>query len=149
MRRVYFTLFFVILISILIGCSNKIISQNHINYNSLKKEFSINDKDFKKIKDNEALIKELKLSIKDSLTKSKASSILKSFFNENYTQKRLLTILEINRIFKGKNFEIVDTKDIDSSKALIINDVSGLEKLKDKMKNIKVKTRTDTLKTKN
>ncbi|WP_299116093.1 hypothetical protein [uncultured Winogradskyella sp.] len=141
MKRGYFTPFFLILISILSGCCDKIISQNPSNYEYLKKELSIKDKDFKKIKDNKEIIEELKLSIKDSLTKKKASSILKSFFLEEYPENKLLASLEFNRVFKGKNYTTVDLKDIDSSKALFINNINELE---DFMKKVKVKPTVKT-----
>ncbi|RNC85127.1 MAG: hypothetical protein ED556_11210 [Winogradskyella sp.] len=137
-----------IVIGITLECSDKIVSQNTKNYNQLKKEFSIRKKDFKKIKDNKAVINELKLSVKDSLTREKASAILDSFFRSNYSPKRLLTILEINRVFEGKNYRAVSLKDIDSSKALFINDIKELEEFKKKFK-VKVHTTTKVDTTKN
>ena len=141
MKRGYFIPFFLIFISILSGCCDKIVSQNPSNYEYLKKALSIKENDFKKIKDNKEIIEELKLSIKDSLIKKKASSILKSFFHEEYPENKLLASLEFNRVLKGKNYRTIDLKDIDSSKALFINNKKALE---DFMKTIKVRPKVKT-----
>jgi len=147
MKRKYIIPFFIIFISAIIGCSNKIISQNS-PHEYLKKEFGINNINFRKIEKNRDIIRELKLSVKDSLTKKKASSILDSFFVDSYSEDKLLTILEMNRVFKGADLKILDDKEIDSSKALIINDIKTLEELKKKLK-AKMKTNTKIDSTKN
>ncbi|RNC84878.1 MAG: hypothetical protein ED556_09850 [Winogradskyella sp.] len=154
MRILYFTFFFLVIITIIFGCCDKIVSQNTTNYSQLRKEFGINNKDFKKIKGNNAVIKELKLSLQDSLTKVKASAILKSFFLGEFSEDKLLPHLGFNRVFKGKNYRNIDLKDIDSSKAIFINDIEELEEFRKKFKakpKVKVNTTTkvDSAKTKN
>ena len=145
--RIFYIPIFIIFIFLTLGCCKKVISQNSSNHNYLKKELSISDEDFKQIKENKAIIKELQLSIQHSLTKKKASSILDSFFKVDYPQKDLLTILEINRVFKGKNYRNVNLKDIDSSKALFFNDIKELEEFKKKFKpKVIIKTKIDSSK---
>ncbi len=147
MKKIYIILFFTFLTSIYtVGCCHKITSKKSKDYNYLKKELGISNSNFKKIKGDQKIIEELKLAIKDSLIKKKASLILDSFFlKKENSKKRLLTILELNRIFKGSKYRIINDKDIDSNKALIINNIKDLQKLKNTMDSIKVKIKTDTI----
>ena len=120
-----------------------------VSCNSLKQELDITNKEFRLVKNDTLLIKSLKLSLKDSIDKKLIRRRLDSFYNGNYTKHELITSIELDRVFKGKVFEI-DRK-IDKEKAIdfdSIKDVKAyLNNIKKQIKNSldNSKTRTDSI----
>ena len=120
-----------------------------VSCNSLKQELKITNKEFRLVKNDTLLIKSLKLSLKDSIDKKLIRRRLDSFYNGNYTKHELITSIELDRVFKGKVFEI-DRK-IDKEKAIdfdSIKDVKAyLNNIKKQIKNSldNSKTRTDSI----
>ena len=120
-----------------------------VSCNSLKQELKITNKEFRLVKNDTLLIKSLKLSLKNSIDKKLIRRRLDSFYNGNYTKHELITSIELDRVFKGKVFEI-DRK-IDKEKAIdfdSIKDVKAyLNNIKKQIKNSldNSKTRTDSI----
>jgi len=116
----------ILLLFLIFGCKSLVNK-------TVKKELSLTQVEYNKIKKDSLITNTLYRSIKDSVKISVIEKRLDSFFLGSYVKKELISILEVDRVFKGK-LNIEFKKDFDTLNAIEFNNTKDLKNFMVKVK---------------
>lgn len=129
-------------------CNSEVLAQNDsINFKkntAIKNYILLDEKEFNLLVDNKVIMKELSLSMKDSIKPEKISRRLRLFLNKTYNEKQLLMTLKMDRHLKGTSgtFELDTTlKDNEAMKFKSLEEFLAYKKKMDSIMfgNMKIK----------
>lgn len=115
------------------------------NFNLIKKRINLSKFELKKIKNNDSVLYEVSMAIKDTVELRNIKRRLDSFFVKRYDKEQLITMLQLERLKTGWDFELDREKKF--IQYLEFDSISQIKEfLKDFEKNLQINFKSTIIK---